>query len=121
MGNICGKQEADDAFAQPGRRLGSAPPPAATTARVPASAGGGKRTVGGPPRTLGGGGPSSSSRSGGAPDDARRQAAAAAEVSTVSGPRSSPPGDPKHNPTSPCSNPNPEKEGGIIQPVPVKF
>lgn len=75
MGNICGKQESDP-FAQPGRRLGSAPPPSSGTAPVPAAAG--KKKVGGPPRTLGGGGGSASASGG--PDEARRQAAAAAEV-----------------------------------------
>ncbi|KAK0733892.1 hypothetical protein B0T26DRAFT_42941 [Lasiosphaeria miniovina] len=105
MGNICGKQKADP-FAQPGRRLDSAPAQN-TSAAVPASVTVGSpgspsspgpvspyRTqssptkVGGPPRTLGGGGASaggaSPSASGSAapdsPSDARRKAAAAAEV-----------------------------------------
>lgn len=74
MGNLCGrasKDEPDDAFAQPGRTLGSAPPPSSNPrAAVPkiASTGGG--------RTLG----SSSSGQGEGDIDARQAAAKAAEV-----------------------------------------
>ena len=82
MGNICGKSDSD-AFAQPGRVLGSAPPPGQPQrASVPPGAlgGGGPSSsvsrVGGPPRTLGGG-PAPPSDS---PDEARRKAAEAAEV-----------------------------------------
>ncbi|RYO83028.1 hypothetical protein DL766_005520 [Monosporascus sp. MC13-8B] len=77
MGNICGKSDGD-AFAQPGRVLGSAPAQP-QRASVPAGAIGGTASspkVGGPPRTLGG------SRSGGgeSADEARRRAAEAAEA-----------------------------------------
>ncbi|KAK0628446.1 hypothetical protein B0T17DRAFT_614361 [Bombardia bombarda] len=37
MGNICGKESADP-FAQPGRRLDTAPPPIPASVAVPASA-----------------------------------------------------------------------------------
>lgn len=76
MGGLCSKQEGD-AFAQPGRRLDSAPPPRATapTASVPSNT---KAKIGGPARTLGGGGGGGSASDA---DDARRKAAAAAEVS----------------------------------------
>ncbi|KAK5655000.1 hypothetical protein OQA88_6759 [Cercophora sp. LCS_1] len=74
MGNICGKES--DAFAQPGRRLGSAPV-TPSTAPVPASATSKPSKVGGPPRTLGGAGGQASSSS---PDEARRRAAEAAEA-----------------------------------------
>ncbi|KAK3383381.1 hypothetical protein B0T24DRAFT_588043 [Lasiosphaeria ovina] len=105
MGNICGKEKADP-FAQPGRRLDSAPAqntsaavPASVTVGSPGSLGSPQpvspyRTqssptkVGGPPRTLGGGGASvggASPSAGGSaapdsPSDARRKAAAAAEA-----------------------------------------
>ncbi|RYP65291.1 hypothetical protein DL771_008360 [Monosporascus sp. 5C6A] len=77
MGNICGKSDGD-AFAQPGRVLGSAPAQP-QRASVPDGAIG--RTarppkVGGPPRTLGG----SQSAGGESPDEARRRAAEAAEA-----------------------------------------
>ncbi|KAK3330379.1 hypothetical protein B0H66DRAFT_59588 [Apodospora peruviana] len=81
MGNLCGKASNDDPFAQPGRRLDSAPP-APKSASVPA------KVVGGPPRTLGGG---SGSGSGGATttgvgvDEARRKAAEAAEARAKQG------------------------------------
>ncbi|KAI1118769.1 hypothetical protein F5Y14DRAFT_179466 [Nemania sp. NC0429] len=72
MGNICGKSESE-AFAQPGRVLGSAPPQP-QRASVPAH-------VGGPPRTLGGAAPSAQAQaSGGDADEARRRAAEAAEA-----------------------------------------
>ena len=76
MGNLCGKQEADP-FAQPGRRLGSAPAPSPATAPIPAGAASRKAT--GPPQAAGSGAPPSSSNAGAA-DDARRKAAVAAEV-----------------------------------------
>ncbi|KAF2637036.1 hypothetical protein P280DRAFT_472554 [Massarina eburnea CBS 473.64] len=73
MGNLCGKQSADDNFHGEGRTLGSAPPPR-TNASIPAhvtSASKPQPKVGGPARTVGGG-------SGG--DDPRAAAAAAAEA-----------------------------------------
>ena len=72
MGNICGKQ--DDPYAQPGRRVGSAPAQSSSnnkTVPVP-------KKVGGPGRTLGG---TSQDSSAAGADDARRRAAEAAEVS----------------------------------------
>lgn len=80
MGGLCSKQEGDP-FAQPGRRLDSAPPArtSAPTSSVPGNAA--KPKIGGPPRTLGGGGGGASSSSDA--DDARRRAAAAAEVSQL--------------------------------------
>ncbi|KAF4462501.1 hypothetical protein FALBO_10692 [Fusarium albosuccineum] len=71
MGNLCGKTDSE-AFAQPGRVLGSAPAPASGTAPVPSK-------VGGPPRVLGGAS-SSAEASSGDPEDARRKAAEAAEA-----------------------------------------
>ncbi|KAF2264468.1 hypothetical protein CC78DRAFT_580249 [Lojkania enalia] len=81
MGNLCGKQSADN-FAGPGRTLGSAPPPssnakAAVPARVANNTGissptpKSKPKVGGPGRTTGGGA---------ADNDPRSAAAAAAEA-----------------------------------------
>ncbi|KAK0656109.1 hypothetical protein B0T16DRAFT_451720 [Cercophora newfieldiana] len=75
MGNICGKES--DAFAQPGRRLGTTPETPASVP-VPASATSPKAKVGGPPRRLGG--DSSADTSGSSPDEARRKAALAAEA-----------------------------------------
>ncbi|KAK3362930.1 hypothetical protein B0T25DRAFT_575594 [Lasiosphaeria hispida] len=82
MGALCSKENSDDPFAQPGRRLGDAPPPVPTTAAVPASATS-KRTVGGPPRTLSGGNNNAASSSADAAE-ARRMAAAAAEARSKS-------------------------------------
>ncbi|KAI9051028.1 hypothetical protein LZ554_005136 [Drepanopeziza brunnea f. sp. 'monogermtubi'] len=80
MGNLCGKESPSpsDAFAKPGRTVGSAPPPNQnTTAALPK-----KVQVGGPPRTLGST-PSPNphqSSSNSTQDDARRKAAEAAEA-----------------------------------------
>ncbi|KAK4131889.1 hypothetical protein BT67DRAFT_444302 [Trichocladium antarcticum] len=80
MGNLCGRES--DPFAQPGRRLDSAPATPAsasvpTTAhhRKPAAA-----SVGGTPHTLGGStGPRQATSASTPADDARARAAAAAE------------------------------------------
>ncbi|KAK3934789.1 hypothetical protein QBC46DRAFT_70050 [Diplogelasinospora grovesii] len=84
MGNLCGKESSNDPFAQPGRRLDSAPP-AATSSSVPASvsasapvrpANTASVRVGGPGRTLG----SAPEAASGDAEEARRKAAAAAEA-----------------------------------------
>ena len=70
MGNCCGKEESDDdAFARPGRVLGSSSDQADTTPSARPTAATPTKKVGGPPRTLGGGqsvggGPSSTATQG---------------------------------------------------------
>ncbi|XXG94643.1 pre-mRNA processing RNA-helicase [Hypoxylon texense] len=73
MGNICGKSDSE-AFAQPGRVLGSAPP---QPQRAPVPP-----TISSPPRTLGGSAPTpaQSAQNGSNADEARRRAAEAAEA-----------------------------------------
>ncbi len=78
MGNLCGRES--DPFAQPGRRLDSAPATPASVS-VPAAASSHRKptVVGGSPRTLGGGSGPKQAASGDA-NDARLRAAKAAQV-----------------------------------------